>query len=134
MADKVLLTGISGWIAKHIAIDLLKSGYEVLGTVRENDLIEETKEFIRKNWPEVDSEYNGRHCSSIQIVDPFTGDNLELGKRTKSATEVKSADYPKIFKSKRDSEIKTYKAFLLEAEGDYNEKEYEAIKQFYKEG
>ena len=43
MADKVLLTGISGWIAKHIAIDLLKSGYEVLGTVRENDLIEETK-------------------------------------------------------------------------------------------
>ena len=43
MADKVLLTGISGLIAKHIAIDLLKSGYEVLGTVRENDLIEETK-------------------------------------------------------------------------------------------
>ena len=43
MADKILLTGISGWIAKHIAIDLLKSGYEVLGTVRENDLIEETK-------------------------------------------------------------------------------------------
>ena len=39
MADKVLLTGISGWIAKHIAIDLLKSGYEVLGTVRDDDLI-----------------------------------------------------------------------------------------------
>jgi nucleoside-diphosphate-sugar epimerase len=34
MADKVLLTGISGWIAKHIAIELLNSGYEVLGTVR----------------------------------------------------------------------------------------------------
>ena len=43
MADKVLLTGISGWIAKHIAIDLLKSGYEVLGTVRDDNLIEETK-------------------------------------------------------------------------------------------
>jgi len=31
MTNKVLLTGISGWIAKHIAIELLNSGYEVLG-------------------------------------------------------------------------------------------------------
>ena len=52
MPDKVLLTGISGWIAKHIAIDLLKSGYEVLGTVRENDLIEETKKtLVSQNAP-----------------------------------------------------------------------------------
>ena len=29
MSDKILLTGISGWIAKHIAIELLNSGYEV---------------------------------------------------------------------------------------------------------
>ena len=46
MPDKVLLTGISGWIAKHIAIDLLKSGYEVLGTVRDDNLIEETKKTL----------------------------------------------------------------------------------------
>ena len=43
MADKVLLTGISGWIAKHIAIELLNDGYEVLGTVRNDSLIEQTK-------------------------------------------------------------------------------------------
>ena len=42
MSEKVLLTGISGWIAKHIAIELLNSGFEVLGTVRNKDLIEET--------------------------------------------------------------------------------------------
>ena len=30
MTDKVLLTGISGWIAKHTAIELLNAGYEVL--------------------------------------------------------------------------------------------------------
>ena len=30
MSTKVLLTGISGWIAKHTAIELLKAGYEVL--------------------------------------------------------------------------------------------------------
>ena len=34
MSGKVLLTGISGWIAKHTAIELLNAGYEVLGTVR----------------------------------------------------------------------------------------------------
>jgi dihydroflavonol-4-reductase len=46
MSDKVLLTGISGWISKHVAIELLNSGYEVLGTVRDNNLIEQTKQTI----------------------------------------------------------------------------------------
>ena len=31
MSEKVLLTGISGFVAKHVAIELLNSGYEVLG-------------------------------------------------------------------------------------------------------
>jgi len=51
MTDKVLLTGISGWIAKHTAIELLNAGYKVLGTVRNNTLIEQTKETIRKHAP-----------------------------------------------------------------------------------
>ena len=49
MSGKVLLTGISGWIAKHTAIELLNSGYEVLGTVRNDSLIEQTKETISKH-------------------------------------------------------------------------------------
>jgi len=51
MSGKVLLTGISGWIAKHTAIELLNSGYEVLGTVRNDSLIEQTKETINKHAP-----------------------------------------------------------------------------------
>ena len=46
MNKKVLLTGISGWIAKHIAIELLNSGYEVLGTVRNDSLVEQTLSLI----------------------------------------------------------------------------------------
>ena len=51
MTKKVLLTGISGWIAKHTAIELLNLGYEVLGTVRNNSLIGQTKETINKYAP-----------------------------------------------------------------------------------
>ena len=49
MTNKVLLTGISGWIAKHTAIELLNAGYEVLGTVRNNTIIEQTKETISQH-------------------------------------------------------------------------------------
>ncbi len=45
MSKKVLLTGVSGWIAKHTAIELLNSGYEVLGTVRNETLIKQTQRY-----------------------------------------------------------------------------------------
>ncbi len=48
MPEKILLTGVSGWIAKHTAIELLNSGYEVLGTVRNENLIQQTKDTISK--------------------------------------------------------------------------------------
>ena len=51
MNNKVLLTGVSGWIAKHTAIELLNSGYEVLGTLRNDSLIEQKKETISKHAP-----------------------------------------------------------------------------------
>ncbi len=47
MSCKVLLTGISGWIGKHIAIQLLNAGHAVVGTVRNKNLIEPTKETLK---------------------------------------------------------------------------------------
>ena len=47
MSCKVLLTGISGWIGKHIAIQLLNAGHTVVGTVRNKNLIEPTKETLK---------------------------------------------------------------------------------------
>ncbi|WP_440693097.1 NAD-dependent epimerase/dehydratase family protein [Candidatus Pelagibacter sp. HIMB1695] len=49
MSEKVLLTGISGFVAKHIAIELLNSSYEVLGTVRNSNSIEQTKKTLEEN-------------------------------------------------------------------------------------
>ena len=49
MSEKVLLTGISGFIAKHVGIELLNSGYEVLGTVRDSNSIEITKKTLEQN-------------------------------------------------------------------------------------
>ena len=131
MTEKVLLTGVSGWIAKHTAIELLNSGYEVLGTVRNKNLIEQTKEFIRKEWPEVADEYIWRCCSSVQIVDPFDGNNIELGERAETALDVSSADYPKLFKSAKDAACENYEEFLTKAEGDYDEEEYKTVRAYF---
>jgi dihydroflavonol-4-reductase len=43
MADLVLLTGASGFIAKHVAVRLLNAGYDVLGTVRRLDRADEVR-------------------------------------------------------------------------------------------
>jgi len=104
---------------------------EPVSKINWSDLIEETKEFVRENWPEVSDEYIRSNCSSIKIVDPFNGDNIELGERAKSAVEVKSADYNKIFKTAKDAKIKDYESFLLNAEGDYNDKEDKAVREYF---
>jgi dihydroflavonol-4-reductase len=43
MAETVLLTGVSGFIAKHIALKFLNAGYNVRGTVRRLDRGEEVR-------------------------------------------------------------------------------------------
>ena len=102
--------------------------------IKWSDLIDNTKEFIRENWPEVADEYIRSSCSRIQIVDPINGNNIELGAGAERATEVDDAEYPSVFKSAKDAKIKDYESFLLKAEGDYNEEEDEAVRVFYEEG
>jgi hypothetical protein len=96
-----------------------------------SDLIEKTKDFMAKNWDSVCMEYNDRFCGDIEIVDPFTGDNIRLGKGAKRAVDIES-DAFEPFKTYKDSKIKTFKEFILNAEGDYNEEEIERIKAHYK--
>ena len=46
MTETILLTGISGFIAKHVAVKLLNAGYAVRGTVRRLDRAEEVQSAV----------------------------------------------------------------------------------------
>ena len=105
---------------------------EPVSKINWSDLIEETKNFTRENWPKVADEYIGRCCSSVKIIDPFNGNNLELGERAKTAIDVSEGKYPDVFKSAKDAKIRDYETFLLKAEGDYNEEEDNAVRTYYK--
>jgi len=105
---------------------------EPVAKINWSELIEETKNFMAKNWPAVAVEYGGRFCSDIEIIDPFTGDDIKLGERAKTAIDIETDAYEP-FKTYKDARIKSFAEFLLHAEGDYNEEEIETVKSHYKE-
>ena len=45
---KVLVTGISGYIGQHCAVELLKNGYAVKGSVRSLSKTDKVTEGIKK--------------------------------------------------------------------------------------
>ncbi|MEI8050748.1 MAG: NAD-dependent epimerase/dehydratase family protein, partial [Actinomycetes bacterium] len=51
MAERVLLTGISGYIGQHCAAELLDQGFEVIGTVRSVAKAEATRSAISEVAP-----------------------------------------------------------------------------------
>ena len=51
MAERVLVTGISGYIGRHCAAELLNQGFEVIGTVRSKAKAESTKTAISSAAP-----------------------------------------------------------------------------------
>ena len=51
MADRVLVTGVTGYIGQHCGAELLRQGYEVVGTVRSLEKAEAVREGIAKVAP-----------------------------------------------------------------------------------
>jgi len=49
MSKRVLLTGVTGFLGSHTAIQLLNKGYEVVGTLRSKDRINSIREVIGKH-------------------------------------------------------------------------------------
>jgi dihydroflavonol-4-reductase len=52
MTETVLLTGVSGFIAKHVALKLLNAGYAVRGTLRRMDRAEEVRAAVAPHLTE----------------------------------------------------------------------------------
>jgi dihydroflavonol-4-reductase len=48
MTERVLLTGITGYIGQHCAAELLRQGYEVVGTIRSRSKADATKSALAK--------------------------------------------------------------------------------------
>ncbi len=53
MSEQVLITGISGFIAKHIALNLLKKGYSVRGTLRTPARAEQIRQTLQENGADI---------------------------------------------------------------------------------
>ncbi|MEY4065953.1 MAG: hypothetical protein RIR26_2161 [Pseudomonadota bacterium] len=51
MSERVLVTGITGYIGQHCAVELLKQGYEVVGSIRSKNKAESTSTAIGKFAP-----------------------------------------------------------------------------------
>lgn len=49
MHEQVLITGISGFIAKHVALRLLQSGYRVRGTLRRLEQSDQVRDTLRSH-------------------------------------------------------------------------------------
>ena len=66
MKKKVLLTGISGYIGNHCAVELLKNGYSVRGSVRD---LNKSENVIRAISKEIDPEGNLEFCELDLLKD-----------------------------------------------------------------
>ena len=53
MTERILVTGISGFIAKHVALQLLNRGYEVRGTLRALNKAEQVKRSLSEAGAEI---------------------------------------------------------------------------------
>ena len=55
MPRTILVTGATGFIAKHIVLQLLDAGYEVRGAVRSLERAEEVSEAVRPHIADPDA-------------------------------------------------------------------------------
>ena len=105
--------------------------------IKWNELISETKGFVREHYPEVAEEYIERYCTDVKAVCPFSGDEVLITADASDAgsIEVIAGEFPEFFKFKEDWEWTDKNewneiTFLLNVKGDYGKEEVKTIKSW----
>lgn len=94
---RVLLTGISGFLGSHTAIQLLNKGYKVTGTVRDLRRADEIKAIIKKHSPNIEH---------LTIVEADLNDAAKWTELTKNTDFVQhiASPFPRVL-PKHESEL-----------------------------
>lgn len=95
MSDRVLVTGISGFIAKHVALKLLQEGYAVRGTVRDSARTDEVRLALERN---------GADVSRLEFVEADLDADAGWGAATEGCTYVMHVASPFPITQPRDRE------------------------------
>ena len=67
MTDTVLLTGISGFLGSHIALQLLNKGYKVRGSLRNMARSDEVRKALESHGADIKNlERSEEHTSELQ--------------------------------------------------------------------
>ena len=52
------------------------------------DLMESTRNLMNETWPEVADEYNSKHCTSVEVKNPFTKEIVKVGTSSQKTTSI----------------------------------------------
>lgn len=95
MQEQVLVTGISGFIAKHIALKLLQTGYRVRGTLRT---------LAHANAVRRSLQIHGTDISGLSFVEADLGSDSGWAEAARDCAYVQHVASPFPMKQPRDRE------------------------------
>jgi len=95
MNDQVLVTGISGFIAKHIALRLLQGGYRVRGTLRTPVRAEEVRRALQSH---------GADVSQLSFIEADLGSDSGWAEAAEGCAYIQHVASPFPMKQPRDRE------------------------------
>lgn len=95
MSEQVLVTGISGFIAKHIALNLLQQGYKVRGTVRASTHTDEVRQALQSHDADI---------SELSFIEADLGSDAYWTEAAQDCAYVQHVALPFPMKQPRDRE------------------------------
>ena len=111
MSTRVLVTGITGFLAQHIVIQLLAKGYKVRGTMRSLKRAEEVRGVLRKFDPRADEiEFVEADLSSDKGWDDAVKDCTYVQHIASPFPAVHPKDEMELIRPARDGALRVLKA------------------------